>query len=145
MTTIGVRIHHFADSVVDDQPAVPGQNRRSSGANLEPLPGRNRSRQSMMRRKPAQAVWIPTFPGLRTIGDPDTLPIEINLAGRSAASGLLGESSGKKGAVEHTQFMMPGGVRYCDGKQACILVVDAAQLHAVPMGIGCEPETLPVE
>lgn len=99
----------------------------------------------MMRRKPAQAVWIATFPCLRTIGNPDTLPVEIYLAERSAASGLLWASSSEKRSVEHAQFHMPGGVRYCNGKQACVFVVYTAQFHAVPMGIGCEPETVPVK
>ena len=61
------------------------------------------------------------------------------------ASSLLGASAGKKRTMEHTQFQLPGGVRYRDREQACILVIHVAQFDAVPMSVGREPEPFPLE
>jgi len=98
-----------------------------------------------MRGKLSQAIWFMVFQGRRAIGNPDAFPIEINLTGRWMASGLLWTSARKKRTVEHTQFQFPGGVRDCDREEARIFVIYVAQFNAVPMSVGCEPETLPVE
>ena len=58
---------------------------------------------------------------------------------------LLWASARKKRAVEHTEFQFPGGVRDCDREQARIFVIHVAQFNAVPMSVGCQAETLPVE
>jgi hypothetical protein len=67
-----------------------------------------------MRGKPAQAIWIMVFQDRRTIGNPDALPIEINLTGRWMTSGLLWASARKERTMEHAYFQFPGGVRDCD-------------------------------
>jgi hypothetical protein len=55
-----------------------------------------------MRGKLTQAVWFTAFQDRRAIGNPDALPIEINLTGSRMASGLLWTSARKKRTVEHT-------------------------------------------
>ena len=79
--SVVARLRHFAHAVVNDQPAVPGQDGRSAAADFEPLPGRHRSRQPVMRGKPAEAIWFTAFQGQRAVGNPDAFPIEIHLDG----------------------------------------------------------------
>src|ERR1039458_2718373 len=90
-----------------------------------------------MRLRALQCRWA--------IGNPDTLPIEIHLTGCRATGSFLRSSAGEERTVEQTQLPMPRRIRDRDGKKARVLVVDGAQIDAVPMSVGCEPETLPVE
>ena len=48
---IGIWISDFADSVVNDQPAMFGQDRRSTAPDLEPLSRGDRSCQPVMKGK----------------------------------------------------------------------------------------------
>src|ERR1039458_1477096 len=101
MMSIAAGSQCFAHSVVNDQPAVLGQNGRSSGANLEPLPGRDWGRQSVMRGKPTEAIWFMVFQDRRTIGNPDALPIKVHFTGRRVASCFLRSSARKEWTMEH--------------------------------------------
>src|ERR1035438_6292198 len=136
---------HFAHAVVDNQPAMFRQDGGSSSTDLEPLPRRHGSRQSVMRSKLAQAIRGAALQGRRAVGNPDTLPVKIHLTLSRLARGLLRLRTRKKGTMEHTQFQFSGRVRYRDGKEARILIVHVRQFDAVPMSIRCESQSLPVE
>ena len=139
------RIRHFADAVVNNQPAVPGQDGRSATADFEPLPGRHRSRQPMMRDEPAEAIRFARLQGHRAVGNPDAFPIEIHVTGRGVAGGFLRTSAGEKRPVKHGQLRMPGWIRNGDGEEAGIFVIHVAEFDAVIRTKGREPQTLPVE
>jgi len=85
----------------------------------------------VMRCEPVQTLRFSAIQRGRTIRNPDTLVIEINLTGGWMASGLLGTSAWKKRAVEHTQFKMPGRVRYRDRKETRILIVHVRQFDGL--------------
>src|ERR1700682_2218049 len=78
---------NLADAVVNDQPAVPGQDRRSTAANFEPLPRGHRTGQPMMR-KLGDETWQKSFQGNRTVGNPYAFAIKIHIMGGGAASFL---------------------------------------------------------
>ena len=56
MMSVVARLRHFAHAVVNDQPAVPGQDGRSAATDFQPLPGRHRSREPVMRIKQAEMM-----------------------------------------------------------------------------------------
>jgi hypothetical protein len=98
-----------------------------------------------MRCELAQPLRFRAFQRGRAIGNPDTLVIEIHLTGLAMASSFFWTRTGKKRTVEHAQLQVSRGVRYSHREKARIFVIDVAQLDAVPMSIGCKPETLPME
>ena len=139
------RVRDFTDTVVNNQPAVPGQDGRSAAANFEPLPGRHRGRQPMMRSELAEVIEFAIRQGRLAVGNPDAFPIEIHVTGRGMAGRFLWTSAGKKWPVEHGQFRVPGGIRNGDRKEAGIFVIHVAQFDAVPRSKGGKPQALPVE
>jgi hypothetical protein len=56
-----------------------------------------------------------------------------------------GRVPGKSGRWSIPSSNDPGGVRYREREEARILVIDIPQFDAVPMSVGCEPESLPME
>jgi hypothetical protein len=84
-----------------------------------------------MRCEPVQTLRFSAIQRGRTIRNPDTLVIEINLTRSWMTSGLLWTSAWKKRPVEHTQFKMPGRVRYRDRKEARILIVHVSQFDGL--------------
>ena len=85
----------------------------------------------MMRVEEAKMLRLGTFEGHRTIGNPDAFVREIHLARRGFAGGFFGMRAGEKGAMEHGHLHFPGMIRYRDGKEARILVVDVDEIDAV--------------
>ena len=53
----------LADSMVNGQPTVPGQKWAEAAADFEPLPGRHRSGQPVMRAKVAEVIRITVLHG----------------------------------------------------------------------------------
>src|ERR1039458_3803301 len=114
---VAARTCRFAYTVVNDQPAVFGQDGRSTCADFEPLPWRHRSRQTVMRCEPAQTLRFRAIQRGRTIGNPDALVIEIHFTGLTMASSFFWTSAGKERTVEHAQLQVPRGVRDRDREE----------------------------
>src|ERR1019366_7714741 len=147
-STAGVRhclTPPLSHAVVDDQPAVPGQDRRSPAADLEPLPRRNRSRQSVMRSKPAKASGCTAIQGHLTVGNPDAFPVEVQSTGCGVERGFFRTSAGKERPMEDGEFGSSGWIRDGNRKETGIFVVHVAELEAVIRREGRDPQTLPVE
>ena len=88
---------NFANAVVHDQPAVPGEDRWSAAADFEAFPGRYRSRQPMMR-KLVDETWLKSFQGNRAVGNPDAFAIKSTsweAAWRAFSSGAVPGNSGR--------------------------------------------------
>ena len=56
------RFRQFVDAVVDDQPSMPRQDRRSAATDLELLPWRYRAGQPTMRGKVAEVIGLAQDP-----------------------------------------------------------------------------------
>src|SRR5664280_1292998 len=120
--TVGVRLFDFADTVIDDQPSVRGQNGRSAAADLEPFPRRHRRCQPMMKVKRPGTKW-PMVKGHLAVRNPDALSVNIHLASSRAASCFLGASAWKERPVEQGQLRLSGGIGNDGWEEARILVV----------------------
>lgn len=114
-------------------------------ADLEPLPGRIWSRQTVMRSELAKAQCLSTLQGSATIRDPDALLFNIRQTFSTERGDLFRASAGKKRTMEHTQLQLSGGVRYRDREQACVFVIYITQFNAVPMSVSRKPEAMPLE
>src|ERR1035437_9498309 len=139
------RVHNLADTVIDNQPTVPGQDGRSAAADFKPLPGRHRSRQPVMRSESAEPIDPLVWHRGLAVGNPDALPIEIHVTGSGVAGSLLRSRAGKKRSVEHAQLRVPGGIRNGEGKEAGIFVIHTPDVDALIRTKGREPQALPVE
>src|SRR5437016_6119935 len=74
------RLRRVADAVINDQPAVTGQDRGSAAPDFVPLPGRHRTGQPVMRCVVAEVRWFTVLHGLWAAGDPDALSMEVHHA-----------------------------------------------------------------
>src|SRR5271166_1324582 len=81
----------------------------------------------------------------RTVGNPDTLPIEIQVAQRRANDGFLRTSAAKKRPVQDGHFRMPGRIGNSNREHAGVLVVHAVEFNALIRAEAREPYALPVE
>src|SRR6202165_2928966 len=109
-------LSNLADAVVNDQPAVPGEDRRRAAANFEALPRRHRTRPPLMR-KLGDETWLKSFQGNRTVGNPYAFAIKIHLVGGGAA-GFLRSGSRKQRPVKQGQLRLPRGIRNGSGEWA---------------------------
>src|ERR1019366_6135193 len=116
----------FADTVVDEQPAVFRQDGWSSAADLEPFPRRDWRCQAMMKGKLAGVKGL-TVKCHLAVRNPDALSIDIHFTGRRATGGFLGASAWKKGPVEHCQLGLTGRIGDDGWEKAGILVVHLAE------------------
>jgi hypothetical protein len=97
-----------------------------------------------MRGELAEATWF-TALQRRTIGNPDTFPLEIQLTGRGVASSFLGTSAGEKRPMEHGQFRVSGWIRNGDREEAGVFVIHVCEFDALIRAEIREPQALPVE
>src|SRR5580658_3656462 len=129
---------HFAHTVVNDQPSVPGQDGRSAGADLKPLPGRYGTGQPVMRDELTELIR-------RTVGNPDTFPVEIHVASPGTAGGFLRTGAGEKWPVQNGHFRMPGWIRNGDRKETGVFVVHAVEFNVLVWAKACKSQAPPVE
>jgi hypothetical protein len=123
-------VHDFAHAVINDQPAVPGQDGRSAAADFEPLPGRHGSRQPVMRgERPRRSGSWPSRPSgsRKSRCFPDRDPRHGTRRGRRFPP----DECREKRPVEHGQFRVPGWIGNGDGEEAGIFVIHVADFDAV--------------
>src|SRR5664279_5309904 len=142
--TVGVRLLDFADTVIDDQPSVRGQNGRRAAADLEPLPCRNRRCQPMMKIKRSGTKWLMVKRHL-AVRNPDALFFDIHLANCRTAGCFLGASAWKERPVQQGQLRLSSGIGYDGWEEASILIVYVTEFDAVVRRKFREPKALPVE
>src|SRR5579862_2130473 len=70
-----VRPRQLTYTVVDHEPAVPGQDGRTTPANFQPSPRGNRRRQTAMRIEQAQVLNFDAVSRHWTVGNPDAFKI----------------------------------------------------------------------
>src|SRR5580692_7260017 len=136
-----VRSLYLVHTVIDDQPAVPGQDGRSATANFEEFPWRDRSGQPVMRSK---QVFL-ALRGHRAVRNPNALPFQIRFTRRGLAGSFLCVSAGKKRPVEDGQFWMSGRIGNGDRKEAGVFIVHVAEIDALAVAKCREPQALPAE
>ena len=137
-------LSNFANAVVNDQPAVSRQDRRSAAADFETLPWRYRSRQPMMREL-VDETRSKSLHGNRAVGNPDAFAIKILRVGAAVASDLLRSSSRKEGPVKQGQLRLPGRIRNGCGERTGILVVHVAEIQPLKRSKRDKPEPLPAK
>ncbi len=99
----------------------------------------------MVRGEPAEALVLAHFEAHRAVRDPDALAIEIDLASRRLAGGLLRTGAREERPVKHRQLRMARRVGNGDGEEARILVVHVIERDATVRSKRREPETPPVD
>ena len=130
LASIVARLRHFAHAVVNDQPAVSGEDGRSSAADFEPLPRRHRSRQPVMRVKQAEVVRFEALQSHRAIRNPNAFMIEIHHTGLGLAGGFLGKRAGKERPMKDGQLHFSGMIGNGDGEEAGVLVIHMDKVNA---------------
>ena len=118
---------HFANAVVSDQPTVFSENWRSSSADLKTLPGRHRSRQPVMQRRP-NVVQFRALQRGGAVGNPNTLVIKVHFMACMLGCNFLWTSAGKSGRCSIPNSRCPAGLGIATGKKARVLVVHGAQI-----------------
>src|ERR1035438_10916608 len=109
--------------MVEDQPAVPGQDGRSSTADFEQLPWRYWRRQPVVRVEQTGVMQFSALHGHRAVRNPDTFMIEIDYPRFGLAGCFLGVSAVEKGPMEDGHLHFAGMVGNGDGEKAGIFVV----------------------
>src|SRR5665213_3887598 len=99
-----VGLLQVADSVINDQPSVPRENGRSAAADLEPLPGRHRGGQPVMRGELVESVMLRPLEGGCAVGDPDAFPVDIQRTGCRPVGRFLWTGTREKRSVQKRQF-----------------------------------------
>src|ERR1700683_2170412 len=135
---------HVADTVVNDQPAMPGQDGRSTAADFEPLPGGHRSRQPVMGEF-AEVTWSTRFQRTRPVRDPDAFAIKIQLSGRGAASGIFGTGARKQRPMEDGELRFPGWIRNSNGEYTGVFVIHVAGIDSVIRSKSRQAQALPMK
>src|ERR1700722_19133613 len=99
----------------------------------------------MMRHEPTEAIRFTRLQRHYAVGNPDALPIEINLTSRGMANDFLRTSTRKKWPVQDHQLRVSRWIRNSNRKETGVLVIHVAALDAMVRTKGREPETFPVE
>ena len=99
----------------------------------------------MMRSKPPEPIRSSTLRVHRAVGNPDTFPVEVQIAGCGMAGSFLRASAGKERAMDDCELRVSGWIGDGDGKKAGIFVIYIIQSDVVKRSKCRKSQTLPVE
>src|SRR5256885_1020166 len=134
-----------ANPVIEHQPTVRRQNRRSAATDLQPLPRLNGAGQPMMRTEVAQMIWTAFVHAHLAIGDPDALPASIDRSGLGVTSRFMRMRSGEEGAMQDGSGELAAWIGNSYRKEERIFVIHVIEVQAVRGLKGGEVGALPVE
>ena len=116
--------------MMNDKPAMAGQDGGRAAADLEHFPGEYRACQPMMGIEQARRVRLEVIKRHRAVGNPDTLVFQIDPPALAHTGIVLGQGAREKRAMEHGQLELPCMVRNSDGENAGVLVVDVHEIDS---------------
>ena len=131
--------------MVDDKPAVAGEDGRSPAADLELFPRRNRGGQAVMQTEMAEVRRRAVRYSRRAVRDPDALAGEIDVARCVMAGHFLRTGAREEWPVHDRHRHLSGWIRNCDREDTCVLVVHAVEVEALVWKEGDQTEALPLE
>src|SRR5205823_3375007 len=109
--------------MVDDQPAVRGEHRRSPATDFEPFPFLHRAGQSMMRTEVAQMMGLALVLAQRAVGDPNALMMEIDNSRRRMVHRLMGMRPREERTMKHRRGRLAARVRNRMRKEEGVFVI----------------------